>query len=89
MSREDRYVERQGLLQLGVDPNSPFIYCNCNNHNSDIELTEELFSTASILAKIRDEIKQQYTGCGLINDGLDIAIDIVETYLKELNDDSD
>lgn len=77
MSEEYRYVE----------PSTPLIYCN--NSNSAIELPEELLLTASILAKIRDEIKQQYTGCGLINDGLDIAIGIVENHLKEINDESD
>lgn len=35
------------------------------------------------LDKIRAEIKEQYGGCGLINDGLDIALSIIDKYLAE------
>ena len=35
------------------------------------------------LDKIRAEIKEQYGGCGLINDGLDMALSIIEKYMAE------
>lgn len=35
------------------------------------------------LDKIRAEIKEQYGGCGLINDGLDMALSIIDKYKAE------
>ena len=34
------------------------------------------------LEKIRAEIKEQYGGCGLINDGLDMALSVIDKYIK-------
>lgn len=36
-----------------------------------------------VLEKIRAEIKEQYGGCGLINDGLDMALSIIDKYKAE------
>lgn len=39
-----------------------------------------------VLERISAEIKEQYGGCGLINDGLDIALSIIDKYLAESED---
>lgn len=36
-----------------------------------------------VLEQIRAEIKEQYGGCGLINDGLDMALSIIDKHLSE------
>ena len=36
----------------------------------------------SVLEQIRAEIKEQYGGCGLINDGLDIALSIIDKHIR-------
>lgn len=51
---------------------------SCAIHSVIEELEQE-----PILNKIRAEIKEQYGGCGLINDGLDIALSIIDKYMEE------
>lgn len=43
----------------------------------------------NVLDKIRAEIKEQYGGCGLINDGLDMALSIIDKYMAESEDTND
>lgn len=37
--------------------------------------------------KIRQLIEDQYSGNGAMNDGIDIAIGVVDNYMKEIDDE--
>ena len=39
----------------------------------------------SLISKIRADISNHVGGCGLYNDGLDMAISIIDKHLKDFN----
>lgn len=58
--------------------------CMTQSHCFEVkQMAIKALRMMGVLEKIRAEIKEQYGGCGLINDGLDMALSIIDKYMAE------